>query len=508
MPIPWPHREGTMPKPVMHGAEKSDPLVVPMKLANKAGQPAAESAEGSGGTKRNARLQSTVRTQSRDDVSQAQARIREAVTRNKKEKLTALLHHISIDALRWAFLNLRKDAAPGIDGLTWADYAANLEGNLADLHERVHRGAYRALPSRRRLIPKPDGRQRPLGIAALEDKIVQAAVVAILTPIYEAEFLGFSYGFRPGRSQHDALDALGYGIKGRYIWWILDADIRSFFDTISHDWLIRFVEHRIGDTRIIRLIQKWLKAGVLEEGQRLDTLEGTPQGAVISPLLANIYLHYVYDLWVHAWRKQRATGDLVVVRYADDTIVGFQHRSDADSFLSDLKERLARFSLTLHPEKTRLLEFGRFAARRRAKRGEGKPETFDFLGFTHICGTKRNGQGFQVRRKTQRKRRMAKLTAVAEELRSRRHQTIREQGQWLGAVLEGYYAYFAVPTNIASLRAMRHHIKVRWRMALQQRSQRQRMGWRRMERLADRYLPQPSILHPWPEQRFLVKHSR
>ena len=257
------------------------------------------------------------------------------------------------------------------------------------------------------------------------------------------------------------MDALGYGIKGRYIWWVLDADIRSFFDTISHDWLIRFVEHRIGDTRIIRLIQKWPEAGVLEEGQRSDTLEGRPQGAVISPPLANIYLHYVYDLWVHAWRKRHATGDLIVVRYADDTIVGFQRRSDADSFLNDLKERLAKFSLTLHPEKTRLLEFGRFAARRRLKRGEGKPETFDFLGFTHICGTQRNGQGFQLRRKTQRKRRMAKLTAVAEELRSRRHQAIREQGQWLCAVLKGYYAYFAVPTNIASLRAMRHHVKVR-----------------------------------------------
>jgi RNA-directed DNA polymerase len=325
---------------------------------------------------------------------------------------------------------MRKDAAPGADGLTWDSYAENLEDNLVALHERIHRGAYRALPSRRRFIPKPDGRQRPLGIAALEDKIVQGAVVSILTPIYEAEFLGFSYGFRPGRSQHDALDALGYGIKGRYIWWILDADIRSFFDTISHSWLIRFVEHRIGDSRIIRLIQKWLKAGVLEEGRRLDTLEGTPQGAVISPLLANIYLHYVYDLWARAWRKRRATGDLIVVRYADDTIVGFQHRSDAECFLSDLKERLARFSLALHPEKTRLLEFGRFAAQRRAKRGEGKPETFDFLGFTHICGTKKNGRGFQVRRKTQRERRIAKLTAVAEELRSRRHQTIREQGQW------------------------------------------------------------------------------
>src|SRR5436190_1246643 len=351
---------------MMNGTKKSDSLIIPAKPANKAGHSAAEPVEGSSGTERNAELQSTVRTQSREAVSQAQDRIRGAVTRNKEEKLTALLHHITVDVLRRVFFKLKKRAAPGVDGVTWEDYAADLDRNLTDLHARVHRGAYRALPSRRRYIPKADGKQRPLGIAAIEDKIVQAAVVALLTPIYEAEFLGFSYGFRPGRSQHDALDALAYGIKARKINWILDADISCFFDSLSPEWLVRLVECRIGDQRIIRLIQKWLKAGVLEEGRLIETMEGTPQGSVASPLLANVYLHYVYDLWVQQWRKRHATGDMIVVRYADDTIVGFQHRHDAERFLNDLKDRLAQFALSLHPEKTRLIEFGRYAAERRA----------------------------------------------------------------------------------------------------------------------------------------------
>src|SRR6516225_9481970 len=389
---------------MMNGAKKSDSLIIPAKPANKAGHPAAEPVEGSSGTERNAELQSTVRTQSREAVSQAQDRIRGAVTRNKKEKLTALLHHITVDVLRRVFFKLKKRAAPGVDGVTWEDYAADLDRNLTDLHARVHSGAYRALPSRRRYIPKADGRQRPLGIAALEDKIVQAAVVAILTPIYEAEFLGFSYGFRPGRSQHDALDALAYGINACKINWVLDADITRFFDTLSREWLIRFIEHRVGDRRLIRLIQKWLKAGVLEDGQLIETTEGTPQGSVISPLLANVYLHYVYDLWVAQWRTRHAKGDMIVVRYADDTIVGFQHRQDAERFQSDLKERLAAFALSLHPEKTRLIEFGRYTAERRAERGLGKPETFDFLGLTHYCSTEKGRTSFQLGRKTQRKR--------------------------------------------------------------------------------------------------------
>src|SRR5712672_1776671 len=336
---------------MMNGTKKSDSSIVPAKPANKVERSTAELVEGDDGTKRNAELQSTVRTQSREAVTQAQARIRGAVTRNEKEKLTALLHHVSTDVLRWAFFNIKKQAAPGVDGLTWVDYAADLDRNLTDLHARVRSGAYRALPSRRRYIPKADGRQRPLGIAALEDKIVQAAVVALLTPIYEAEFLGFSYGFRPKRSQHQALDALAFGIGRRRINWVLDCDVQSFFDKVSQSWLIRFIEHRIGDRRTIRLIAKWLTAGVLEGGHLMVTEEGTPQGAVISPLLANIYLHYVYDLWAHQWRQRCATGDVIVVRYADDTIVGFEHQHEAERFLADLKERLAHFGLTLHPDK-------------------------------------------------------------------------------------------------------------------------------------------------------------
>lgn len=489
------------------GVEKSDAPIVPAKRANKAEQSVAERVEGSGVKERNADLQSTLRTQRRAGVSQAQERIREAITRNEQEKLTALLHHMTIDALRAAFFNLKRDAAPGADGVTWNEYANEQEDRLADLHGRVHRGAYRALPSRRRFIPKPDGRLRPLGIAALEDKIVQAALVAILTPVYEAEFLGFSYGFRPGRSQHDALDALAFGITRRKVRWVLDADIQSFFDRISHDWLIKFVEHRIGDKRVIRLIRKWLKAGVLEDGIEIETVQGTPQGAVISPLLANIYLHYVYDLWAQQWRKRHSNGDMIVVRYADDTIVGFEHREDAERFLKDLHDRLAQFGLNLHPAKTRLIEFGRDVLDGRAKRGEGKPDTFDFLGFTHYCARKKDGTGFKLGRKTQAKRRRAKLKAIKDALRRNMHGSIDKQGRWLAAVLRGYFAYFAVPGNSASLSAFRQQVKERWLRALRRRSQRSKLTYERMQTIVDRHLPRPRVLHPWPEQRFRVTHS-
>lgn len=491
---------------MMYGPKKSDSFIVPVKPANKVGQLAAELAEGRSGIEGNAVLQSTVRTQSRVAVSQAQHRIREAVTRNRKEKLTALLHHITTDVLRAGFLSLKKKASPGVDEMTWGLYEAGLEANLQDLHRRLHAGAYQALPSRRVYIPKAGGKQRPLGIAAMEDKIVQAATVMILTPIYEAEFLGFSYGFRPGRRQHDALDALAYGIKGRNIWWILDADISRFFDTISHDWLIQFLKHRIGDSRIIRLIQKWLTAGVLEGGLHSETTEGSPQGAVISPLLSNIYLHYVYDLWIQAWRKRHATGDMIVVRYADDTIVGFQSSSDANRFLHNLKERLAKFKLELHPDKTRLIAFGRFVAERRTKRGLGKPETFDFLGFTHICDQKRGGKGFQLRRKSKRRRQSESLKRIGTELRHKRSTPIDEQGRWLASVLRGHYAYFSVPTNLQTVRAFRHKVKVRWYLSLRRRSQRRRLTWRRMNVIVEKYLPMPKVLHPWPEERFLVRH--
>jgi RNA-directed DNA polymerase len=479
-----------------------------VRPANEAARAAEEQVEPRGETKENADQQTTVRTQSREAVSQAQARIREAVTRNRTQPLTALLHHVGIDVLRAGFFSLKKTAAPGVDGLTWAQYAGALEANLQDLHARVHRGGYRALASRRRYIPKADGRRRPLGIAALEDKIVQAAVAAILTPIYEAEFLGLSYGFRPERGQHDALDALAYGLGKRRINWVLDADIRSFFDTISHAWLIRFIEHRIGDRRIVRLIRKWLAAGVLEEGRRIETMEGTPQGAVISPLLANVFLHYVYDLWVRQWRQRHATGDMIVVRYADDTIVGFERQHDAERFLEDLSARLAEFGLGLHPEKTRLIEFGRRAIAARRARGLGKPETFDFLGFTHYCAVRRSGGGFVLGRTPARKRMRAKLREIKEQLKATRHDGVEAQGKWLAQVLRGWLAYYAVPMSAPAITAFRHHLVDRWLRAIRRRGQKHRLAWPRMKTIANRYLPYPRILHPWPEQRFLANHPR
>jgi len=440
-------------------------------------------------------------------VSQALERIRQAARQRKKEKFTALLHHISIELLGEAFLELKEDAAPGVDGLTWRTYEADLDRNLTDLHERVHRGAYRALPSRRVYIAKPDGRQRPLAIAALEDKIVQRATVAVLNAIYEEDFLGFSYGFRSGRGTHDALDALVVGIESTKVNWVLDADIRSFFDEISQQWLIRFLEHRIGDRRIIRLIQKWLKAGILEDGVVTVSERGTGQGAVISPLLANVYLHYVLDLWVQRWRRREATGDMIIVRYADDFIVGFQHEADARRFLDAMRERLQEFALSLHPEKTRLIEFGRLAAENRKRHGLGKPETFTFLGFIFICNKTRRGK-FQIKRKSQRDRMRAKLQAIKQELRRRMHQPIPEQGRWLKQVVTGYFNYHAVPTNGPTLAAFLSHVIILWRRTLRRRSQRDRTTWEQVARLAKDWLPRPRILHPWPDVRFAVKNPR
>jgi len=492
---------------MMHGHEKSDSVIVAAKPANKAEQPAAEPVEPRTGTKGNADQRSTHRTQSRANVSQALERIRKVARARKKERFTALFHHLSIDLLEEAFFELKEDAAPGVDRLTWTDYEADLEQNLEDLHGRVHRGAYRALPSRRVYIPKADGRQRPLAVAALEDKIVQRAVVALLNVIYEEDFLGTSYGFRPGRSTHDALDALCVGIDSRKVSWILDADIRSFFDEISQEWLIRFLEHRIGDRRIIRLIQKWLKAGVLEDGAVTVSDRGTGQGSVISPLLANIYLHYALDLWAVRWRRREATGDMIIVRYADDFIVGFQHESDARRFLNEMRERLGKFALSLHPEKTRIIEFGRFAAERRERRGLGRPETFNFLGFTFICGKTRAGK-FQVKRKTRRDRMQAKLRMVKEEMRRRMHQPIAVQGKWLCHVVRGYFNYHAVPTNSRALVAFRTEIVKSWHRVLTRRSARANLNWDGMNRLIDEWLPKPRILHPWPDQRFAVTHPR
>jgi RNA-directed DNA polymerase len=492
---------------MMHGHEKSDPGVVALKPANKAGEPGAERVERRAGAEGNAGQPSTHRALNRERVTQALERVRNAARQRKKERFTALLHHVNPDTLRTAFYALKRNAAPGVDGLTWTDYEADLERRLADLHGRVHRGAYRPQPSRRTYIPKADGRQRPLAIAALEDKIVQGATARVLNAIYEEDFLGFSYGFRPGRGQHDALDALVVGITSAKVNWILDADIRSFFGTVSQQWLIRFLEHRIGDPRIIRLIQKWLRAGVLEDGAVTVSETGTGQGSVISPLLANIYLHYVIDLWAKRWRRREATGDMIIVRYADDIVVGFEHEADAHRFLDAMRMRLEEFALSLHPEKTRLIEFGRHAADRRAQRGLGKPETFNFLGFTFICGKSRRG-AFLVKRKTRRDRMMAKLLEVTEELRRRMHRPIPEQGQWLRRVVGGFFNYHAVPTNGRALSAFRYHVALLWRRTLRRRSQKDRFSWERITRLVEDWLPRSRILHPWPGARFAVRHPR
>jgi RNA-directed DNA polymerase len=432
-------------------------------------------------------------------------RVREAAKKDGKLQFTALLHHVNIDLLRDSYNSLKKGAAAGVDGVTWQEYGQGLEEHLHDLHGQIHRRAYQAQPSRRVWIPKADGRQRPLGIAALEDKVVQHAVGVVLSQIWEEDFLGFSYGFRPGRSQHDALDALSVGITRKSVDWILDLDIRSFFDKIEHDWMIRFVEHRIGDQRIVRLIQKWLKAGVMEQGQWSETKEGTPQGSVISPILANLYLHHALDLWVEQWWKKQAKGDVIIVRYADDAVLGFQYKDEAERFLRELRERLAKFGLELHSEKTRLIEFGRYATERRKKRGEGKPETFDFLGFTHICGTSHKKGYFTVKRKTMGKRLAAKLKDIQAKLRARLHGEIGDTLKWLTSVVRGYFQYHAIPDNKERLKAFRHDVLRLWLHQLRRRSQRNKWTWERFNELLGSQLPEVHILQPYPNVRFDAK---
>jgi group II intron reverse transcriptase/maturase len=476
-----------------------------MKPPNKAGQPAAEEVEGRGLAKGNPRQQNAPRTPSREGAHSALERVRQAARRDRKMRFTALLHHIyDLDMLRAAYLGLKREAAPGVDGETWRHYGEALEENLQDLAARLKRGAYRAKPVRRVYIPKADGRQRPLGVTALEDKLVQRATVEVLNAIYETDFVGFSYGFRPGRSQHQALDALYAGLLTRKVNWVLDVDIRGFFDAIDHGWLVQFVEHRIADRRVVRLIQKWLNAGVLEEGKRIRVGEGTPQGGSASPLLANLYLHYVFDLWVQAWRRKQARGDVIVVRFADDIVLGFQNESEAGRFRQELAERLGKFGLELHPEKTRLLEFGPTAAASRKWRGQGKPETFDFLGFTHICATKRSNGRFTVLRQTIRKRLQAKLSEVKAELRRRMHDPIPEVGKWLGSVVGGHHRYYGVPMNHRALSLFRFQVGWLWHRVLSRRSQNGRIRWDRMRRLIDRWLPPARIYHPYPLRRLGV----
>jgi RNA-directed DNA polymerase len=492
----------------MHASEKSDRAVVPMNQPNKGETSPAEVGEGRARTKENIVRSHTSPTQSGERVSQGLSGVRQAAREKRQERFTALLHHVTVNLLLDSFYALKRQAAPGVDGMTWKAYEAGLEGRIADLHSRVHRGAYRAQPSRRIYIPKADGRQRPIGIAALEDKIVQQAVVTILNQIYEVDFKGFSYGFRPGRNPHQALDALAVGIQMKRVNWVLDADIRGFFDNLSHEWAMKFVEHRVADRRILRLIQKWLQAGVSEDGKWSETKVGTPQGAVVSPLLANVYLHYVFDLWIEAWRKKVAVGEVIVVRYADDLVVGFESRKEAERFLSEFRERLAKFGLELHADKTRLIEFGKHAERVRKERGEGKPETFTFLGFTHYCGKRRSDGTFIVWRKTASKRMVAKLRALKAELIRRWHKPVAEVGEWLKKVVQGYYQYHAVPGNLNQLSVFRHRLCRLWRGILTRRSQRGGRSWQRLYVLVERWIPFPRVLHPYPQVRFAVRHPR
>ncbi len=484
---------------MMDDRGKSDRPVVPEKLPNKAEGTAAEAVEGRGLSKGNLPESNALRTQSRGGAPSALERVRRAARRDRKQRFTALLHHVyDIERLRSAYYALKRDAAPGIDGETWRHYGEQLEDNLRELSERLKRGAYRARPVRRAYIPKADGRQRPLGVPALEDKLVQRAVVEVLNAIYEEDFLGFSYGFRPGRSPHQALDALCAGIMTRRVDWVLDADIKSFFDTLDHTWLMRFVEHRVADRRVCRLIQKWLRAGVLEDGKRTVSGKGTVQGGSISPLLANLYLHHVFDLWVRRWRKS-ASGDVVVVRFADDFVVGFEHRHEAEAFLAALRERFARFGLELHPDKTRLIRFGRNARRD----GGDNPPTFNFLGFTHSCGKTRKGH-FTVLRQTMRQRWQAKLSEVKAELRRRLHSPVPELGAYLASVVRGHVRYCGVPMNGTAIGAFRVAIGRLWHRALQRRSQTALVSWQRMARLITRWLPPAYICHPYPLARFAV----
>jgi len=491
----------------MNEGGKSDRPIVPQTPSNKGGDASrpAERVEGRGLAKDNPLQQNrSIGPRAAPDWQRALERIRQAAERSKDERFTALWHHVChVERLRQEYFALKRDSAPGVDGQTWRQYGQELEANLQDLSGRLHRGAYHAKPVKRAYLPKADGRQRPIGVPSLEDKIVQRAAATVLEAVYEADFMGFSYGFRPGRGPHDALDALSVGLTRRKVNWVLDADIRGFFDSLSHEWLVKFVEHRIADPRMIRHIKKWLNAGVMEGGRRIRMREGTPQGGSISPLLANVYLHYAFDLWAQQWRRTQATGDVILVRYADDFVVGFQHRHDAERFLAELHERLARFNLELHPEKTRLIEFGRFAGANRRRRGEGKPATFNFLGLTHSCGQDRKGR-FIVLRQTMRRRVRAKLAEIKRSLRRRMHDSIAETGRWLRVVVQGHCRYYGVPRNGPALKSFRFEVIRLWRQALARRSQKGRPSWDWMYRLGLRWVPLPTICHPYPDQRLRV----
>lgn len=495
--------------PGMNALEKSDRPVVPGKTENKAAERygVAEPLEGRGRTKEKAEQNAMGSTQSGSAMGSGLDRLRQRAKEDKNTRFTALLHHVTVDLLRDSFLHLQRNSAPGVDGVTWKEYEQGLEGRLIDLHGRVHRGSYRAQPSRRVYIPKPDGRKRPLGIASLEDKIVQQAVVVVLNAIYENDFLGFSYGFRPGKKAHDALDALSVALQFEETGWVLDADIQGFYDNMSHEWTLAFLERRIADPRVLRLIQKWLRAGVSEDGEWSRTTIGTPQGAVISPLLANVYLHYVFDLWAQQWRQESCAGAMFIIRYADDVVVAFQYRGDAVRFHAELVEQMRAHGLELHPEKTRLIEFGRFAEQKRKRSGDGLPDTFDFLGFTHICSRSRGGKFF-IKRRTVAKKMRATLARVKQELYQRMHEPVKETGKWLGAVVSGYYQYFCVPGNLPMMARFRHRVTRLWRRVLIRRGGQRKPSWERLTPLFERWLPHARVLHPYPVERFSAKYPR
>jgi len=496
--------------PDTHVSGQSHGGIVPANQPNRGGPypPPEEAGEGRPTNQGEHGQSAADRTLSRVTTDAGLLRVREAARRDKRMKFTALLHHISVELLRESFFALKRQAAPGVDGVTWAAYEDGVEDRLRDLHGRVHRGAYRAQPSKRAYIPKADGKQRPLGIAALEDKIVQQAVVTVLNQIYETDFKGFSYGFRPGRSQHQALDALWVGLTEKPVNWVLDADLQQFFDSISHEWLLRFLEHRVADKRMLRLIAKWLRAGVSEDGQWSETKEGTPQGAVISPLLANVFLHYAFDLWADHWREHQTHGTVIIVRYADDFVVGFQSKTEAERFLADLRVRLEGFGLRLHPEKTRLIEFGRYATRNRQASGEGRPESFNFLGFTHCCAVTRTNKKFTVYRQSIGKRLRAKLAELKDEIYRRRHEAIDKVGRWLRSVVQGWFNYHAVPCNGDALETFRQEIVRAWLHALRRRGQKHRMTWDRFAKIHRHWIPSVRILHPYPAVRFHVRYPR
>ena len=497
-------REGEKPQAAGHAFEESDEVVVPRKSTKTWATP-VESMEGRTEAEGKSAARNAPPTQSGAGALTALQRIGQRARARKEERFTNLLSHVKLPLLREAYQRLRKHAAAGVDKVTWFEYGERLEERLLDLENRVHRGSYHPQPVRRVHIPKADGSTRPLGIPALEDKLLQQAVRMVLEPVYEAQFVGFSYGFRPGRSPHRALDALAVAI-GKKVSWVLDADIRSFFNTIDHGWMQRFVEHRIGDRRLVRLLMRWLKAGVMEDGELHEVEEGTPQGGIISPLLANIYLHYVLDLWVQAWRKKQARGEVYVVRYADDFAMAFQREQDARAMHAALVERLAKFGLELHPDKTRVIRFGRYARQGCERDGLKKPATFDFLGFTHISSVDRAGVWFQLKRRTSRKKKQAKLAQLQQQMRSRRHEPMAKQHAWLTSVLTGHYRYYGVPTNSDSLANFRFEVERCWHRSLQRRSQ--RAGWTNARRAAvqQRFpLPPPRIHHPWPGQRLVVR---